>query len=162
MVIEQEEQDITKSMMDGTLSMDIVLDRDATLPSYAHEHDAGMDLVASMDATLTAFTPQAVSTGIKIAIPVGYEGQVRPRSGLSLKGVTVYNAPGTIDSFFRGEVKVIIMYIPRSQYESTYEIKKGDRIAQLVISKCERIMLNLVSSLDETERGENGFGSSGV
>jgi len=154
------------TMVDGTLLMDIVIDQDATLPSYAHENDAGMDLVASKDTVLTAFKPEAVPTGIKVAIPIGCEGQVRPRSGLSLKGVTVYNSPGTIDAGFRSEVKVILMYIPPNDDSSlpsaTFEIKKGDRIAQLIISECARVTLNPVSSLDETERGENGFGSSGV
>lgn len=151
-----------KYMYNDEVPIDVVLDINATIPSYAHPGDAGMDLVASTDMILTAFKPEAVPTGIKMAIPQGYEGQVRPRSGLSLKGVTVYNAPGTIDEGFRGEVKVILMYIPPSQDKSTYEIKKGDRIAQLVLAKCCRASLQPSLFLVETERGEGGFGSSGI
>ena len=147
---------------ENEIPIDIVLDPDSTIPSYAHVGDAGMDLVASQDTTLAAFTAQAVSTGIKISIPMGYEGQVRPRSGLSLKGVTVYNSPGTIDAIFRGEVKVILMYIPPSSDNMAYEIKKGDRIAQLVIAKCYRAQLNPALFLVETTRGAGGLGSSGI
>jgi len=144
------------------VSMDIVLDSDSTLPEYKTIGSAGMDLVASKDTTLVAFKPEAVSTGIKISIPKGYVGTVCPRSGLSLKGVTVYNAPGVVDEDFTGEVKVILMYIPTVAVNSRYEISKGERIAQLIVSKYERISLNPVLFLMETSRGANGFGSTGV
>jgi len=147
--------------VDTILPIDVTLDENAVLPEQAHLGDAGMDLVASEDVVLPAFKPVLVPTGIKMAIPFGYEGQVRPRSGLSLKGVTVWNSPGTIDALFRGEIKVILMYIPHPERGITYEIKKGDRIAQLVVAKCEQVQLNPVLFLDETVRGEGGFGSSG-
>ena len=139
---------------ENEIPIDITLDSDSTIPSYAHAGDAGMDLVASADVVLTAFTPQAVSTGIKIAIPMGYEGQVRPRSGLSLKGVTVYNAPGTINAGATEKIKVILIYIPEITFDAlsniqvignrTYEIRKGDSIAQLIVSKYNKIVLNPV------------------
>jgi dUTP pyrophosphatase len=144
-----------------SIPVDIVLAASATMPEYKTVDAAGMDLVASKDTILTAFKPEAVPTGIKIALPSGYEGQIRPRSGLSLQGVTVYNAPGTIDFGFTGEVKVILMYISSDPTQKTYEIRKGDRIAQLVLSKCHRAKLNPVLFLAETERGESGFGSTG-
>lgn len=161
MHIKINENEVTYMYADE-IPIDITLDPTSTMPSYAHSGDAGMDLVASEDIVLTPFKPEAVPTGIKIAIPVGYEGQVRPRSGLSLKGVTVYNAPGTIDCSYRGEVKAILMYIPPSADKPIYEIKKGDRIAQLVIAKCYRAQLNPALFLVETVRGEGGFGSSGI
>ena len=149
------------SSVEQALSIDVTLDEGASLPFYAHVGDAGLDLTANEDVVLTAFRPIPVSTGLKMAIPYGYEGQIRPRSGLSLKGVTVYNSPGTIDAAFRAEIKVILMYIPHPERGITYEIKKGDRIAQLVIAKCEKATLTPVLLLDDTVRGEGGLGSTG-
>ena len=101
-----------------------------------------------------------VSTGIAIAIPEGYAGFVQPRSGLAIKqGVTVLNTPGLIDSHYRGELKVALINLDP---DNVFQVNPGDRIAQLVIQKVEQVVWNVVSSLDETERGNGGFGSSGV
>lgn len=146
------------------------------LPTYAHPTDAGIDLRADFrDPTnITAhncdWDPEretfvmfsggraAIPTGLKMAIPEGYELQVRPRSGLAIKqGLTVANTPGTIDSCYRGEVMVILMNLG----DEPFEIKQGDKIAQAVLNKYEHINWNLVDKLEETDRGENGFGSTG-
>lgn len=129
-----------------------------TLPTYAHPGDAGMDLYSASDVRLWAGQREAVPTGIRVAIPDGYEMQIRPRSGLAAKhGITVLNAPGTIDAGYRGEVLVLL------HNTSTYvhEIKRGERIAQAVIAPVVRATLLEVEALDETERGEGGLGSSG-
>lgn len=129
------------------------------LPEYKTEGSAGMDLRSAVDTTLNPGCRILVPTLIQIALPKGYEAQVRPRSGLALKyGVTVLNSPGTIDSDYRGEIGVILI----NQGDKPFEIKKGDRIAQLVISRYEQIDWDPVDSLDETERGAGGFGHSGV
>jgi dUTP pyrophosphatase len=137
--------------------------KDLPAPEYATAGAAGMDLVAAVptDAPLR-LAPRdraAVPTGLVLAIPQGFEGQVRPRSGLALKnGITVLNAPGTIDSDYRGEVKVIL----HNASEETFEITRGMRIAQIVFARVEQLALQEVSSLDETARGSGGFGSTGV
>jgi len=107
---------------------------------------------------LMPFTPTICPTGLYLAIPEGYEGQVRPRIGLSLKGITVCNTPGTIDADYRGEVKVILINLSNVPFE----VNNGDRIAQLVFAKCEQAELLEVNELDKTERGEGGFGHSGI
>ncbi len=137
--------------------------RDLPAPEYATEGSAGMDLLAAVPAgepmMLVPGARAAVPTGIAFAIPQGFEGQVRPRSGLALKnGVTVLNTPGTIDSDYRGEVKVILV----NMGAETFEISRGMRIAQLVFARVEQMQLQEVSSLDETGRGSGGFGSTGV
>lgn len=136
------------------------LSGDAVVPSYAYPGDAGMDLRAIEHVTLAPFERALVSTGIAIAIPEGYAGFVQPRSGLAIKqGVTVLNTPGLIDSRYRGEVKVALINLDA---HATFEVNPGDRIAQLVIQKVECVEWSVVEKLDETERGEGGFGSSGV
>lgn len=132
---------------------------DLPLPAYATDGAAGMDVVAAEDLTLAVGGRHAVATGFAMAIPAGYEVQVRPRSGLALKhGVTCLNTPGTIDSDYRGEVKVILANLG----DAPFEIRRGDRIAQLVPAPVQRAELALVESLDETARGAGGFGSTGT
>ncbi|MBD8618157.1 dUTP diphosphatase [Sphingomonas sp. CFBP 13728] len=128
------------------------------LPAYATEGAAGMDVVAAEALTLAPGARAAVATGFAIAIPVGHEVQVRPRSGLALKhGVTCLNTPGTIDSDYRGEVKVILANLG----QDPFEIARGDRIAQLVPAVVLRATLAEVGTLGETSRGIGGFGSTG-
>ena len=128
------------------------------LPAYATEGAAGMDVLAAEDVTLAPGARHAVATGLAVAIPHGYEIQVRPRSGLALKhGVTVPNTPGTIDSDYRGELKVILI----NHGDSACEVRRGDRVAQLVLAPVTQATWLPVDELDETERGEGGFGSTG-
>ena len=128
------------------------------LPAYATDGAAGMDVVAAEALVLAPGARAAVATGFAIAIPVGYEVQVRPRSGLALKfGVTCLNTPGTIDSDYRGEVKVILANLGKEPFE----IARGDRIAQLVPAPVQRAVLDEVATLDDTARGTGGFGSTG-
>ncbi|MCZ0737496.1 dUTP diphosphatase [Phreatobacter sp. AB_2022a] len=132
------------------------------LPAHQTEGSAGMDLVAAlaedMPLVLAPAERAAVPTGLVLAIPGGFEGQVRPRSGLALKhGLTVANAPGTVDSDYRGEVKVILINLG----EQPVTIRRGERIAQLVIAPVTRAALLLAENLDETDRGSGGFGSTG-
>lgn len=127
-------------------------------PAYATEGAAGMDVVAAEDLTLAPGARHAVAIGFAMAIPVGYEVQVRPRSGLALKhGITCLNAPGTIDSDYRGEVKVILANLG----DAPFEVKRGERIAQLVPAPVQYATLDLVDDLDATARGSGGFGSTG-
>ena len=129
------------------------------LPTYATAGAAGMDVVAAEALTLAPGQRHAVATGFAMAIPEGYEVQVRPRSGLALKhGVTCLNTPGTIDSDYRGEVKVILANLG----DAPFPIARGDRIAQLVPAPVLRADLTEVASLDETVRGAGGFGSTGT
>ena len=129
------------------------------LPAYASAGAAGMDVVAAETLTLRPGARHAVATGFAIAIPPGYEVQVRPRSGLALKhGITCLNTPGTIDSDYRGEVKVILANLG----DESFDIKRGDRIAQLVPAPVQRAAFAEVETLDETVRGTGGFGSTGV
>lgn len=131
------------------------------LPSYQTTHAAAMDAHAFLPEgplALAPFERVAVPTGLFLAIPKGYELQVRSRSGLSLKhGIVVVNSPGTIDADYRGELKVLVANISNE----IYKIQDGDRIAQLVVAKCEHAEWEEVSQLDETERGEGGFGHTG-
>ena len=128
------------------------------LPSYATEHAAGMDVVAAEDVTLRPGWRHAVATGFAIAIPEGYEVQVRPRSGLALKhGITCLNTPGTIDADYRGEVKIILANLGTA----VVELARGERIAQLVPAPVQRATFVEVAELDDTARGEGGFGSTG-
>ncbi|MBC7328152.1 dUTP diphosphatase [bacterium] len=131
--------------------------KDIPLPSYITPYSSGVDLRSAIDCTLKKGEIKVIPCGIKIAIPPGYEGQVRARSGLASKGIIVPNAPGTIDADYRGEVKVILANIG----EEDFQIKRGDRIAQLVLARVERIEWE-EGNLDETERGECGFGHSGL
>ena len=136
------------------------LDPTIELPSYAYAGDAGLDLRSSEDVTLEPFERRLISTGLAIAIPEGYAGFVQPRSGMALKhGLSMANTPGLIDSHYRGELKVIAINLdPREPIS----IKRGDRIAQLVIQQVPVVSLVEVEELDETDRGTGGFGSSGV
>ena len=128
------------------------------LPAYATEHAAGMDVVAAESLTLAPGGRHAVATGFAIAIPEGYEIQVRPRSGLALKhGITCLNTPGTIDCDYRGEVKVILANLG----DEPFEIVRGERIAQLVPAPVLRARFEEVQDLDDTIRGAGGFGSTG-
>lgn len=132
--------------------------KDLPLPSYATEGSAGLDLRAAEAFVLKPGAWALVATGIAIALPQGFEAQVRPRSGLAVKhGVTVLNAPGTIDADYRGEIKVPII----NHGKEEFAIARGDRIAQMVIAPVAIASLTEVDSLEETERGANGFGSSG-
>lgn len=131
--------------------------QDIPLPSYITPHSSGMDLRSAVDCLLKKGEIRVIPCGIRIAIPPGYEGQVRARSGLAMKGIIVPNAPGTIDADYRGEVKVILANIG----EEDFPIKRGDRIAQLVIAPVVEAEWE-EGSLDETERGEGGFGHSGI
>lgn len=143
------------------------LDKDLPLPKYESDGAAGIDVYASHDCKISTLEPTMVSTGIAVACDFGYEVQVRPRSGLAAKhGVTVVNSPGTIDCDYRGEVKVILQLLgirhdhPLST-ERTLEIKRGDRIAQLVVKPAPQVTITEVDELDDTKRGEDGFGSTG-
>ena len=128
------------------------------VPAYASDGAAGMDVVAAEDLDLAPGARHAVATGFAIAIPEGYEVQVRPRSGLAIKhGISVPNTPGTIDSDYRGEVKVIMI----NHGDQPFPIRRGERIAQLVPAAVTRAEFEEVASLDETERGAGGFGSTG-
>lgn len=128
------------------------------LPSYATEGAAGMDVVAAEDLILAPGQRAAVATGFAVAIPPGYEIQVRPRSGLALKfGVTCLNTPGTIDSDYRGEIRVILANLG----QEPFAVVRGERIAQLVPAPVQRATLDEVESLDDTARGSGGFGSTG-
>ncbi len=129
------------------------------LPAYASPGAAGMDVVAAETLTLRPGTRHAIATGFAMAIPPGYEVQVRPRSGLALKhGITCLNTPGTIDSDYRGEVKVILANLS----DESFAVKRGDRIAQLVPAAVQRASFAEVDKLDDTARGIGGFGSTGV
>ena len=128
------------------------------LPAYATEGAAGMDIVSAEDVTLAPGARHAVATGLSVAIPAGYEIQVRPRSGLALKhGISIPNTPGTIDSDYRGELKVILI----NHGAEPFAIARGDRVAQLVLAPVTQAAWNEVADLDETERGAGGFGSTG-
>ena len=132
---------------------------DAVLPSYAHPSDAGMDVRSVEDVTLAPGKRALVHTGLVMLLLPMYEAQVRPRSGLALKsGVTVLNTPGTIDSGYRGEVGVILINLG----ETEFQVRKGDKIAQLVIAPVTQPDVAEVFEIDETDRGSSGFGSTGV
>lgn len=136
------------------------LDKGLPLPAYAHVGDAGMDLYAAEDVELAPFERTLVPTGIAVAIPVGYAGFVQPRSGLAIKqGLSLVNTPGLIDSHYRGEIKVIAINLDPVQPIS---ITRGDKIAQFVIQPVTYADLVEAEELDETVRGEGGFGSTGV
>jgi dUTP pyrophosphatase len=136
------------------------LDPDLPLPAYARPGDAGVDLVAREDVVLAPAGGRAlVPTGIAIALPDGYAGFVQPRSGLAVKhGVTCLNTPGLIDSGYRGELKVCLVNHDPTE---PFAVKRGERIAQLVVQAVEQVEFVEVEALDESERGDKGFGSSG-
>ena len=134
---------------------------DLPLPAYMSEGAAGMDLYANVkeEVTVKKDSIKLIPTGIRIALPEGFEAQIRPRSGLALKnGISLVNSPGTIDSDYRGEIGVIVINLG----ENDFVVKRGDRIAQMVINRYEKVEWTECADLDETERGEGGFGHSGV
>ena len=138
----------------------VVREKNVTLPKYETEGSAGLDVRANITEpiVLKSLERVLIPTGLKIAIPEGYEVQVRPRSGLAIKhGITMLNSPGTIDSDYRGEIKVIAVNLSNE----TYTIEPNERIAQLVLNKVEQIELVEVDELDATNRGEGGFGHTG-
>ena len=145
----------------NTTLVKVVNNGNQELPMYATPQSAGMDLRANIESPISLFPMERklVPTGLHIALPVGFEAQIRPRSGLALKhGITVLNSPGTVDADYRGEVMVLLINLS----DQAFEIKPGERIAQMVIARHEQIQWSLVKSLDDTERGEGGFGHSGI
>ena len=134
------------------------MEDDVKLPHYEHEGDAGMDIYAYEDALLKPLERKLIRTGFQIAVPKGYEAQIRPKSGLALEhGITMANSPGTIDHQYRGEVKIIVVNLGSKDFK----VEKGKKIAQMVINKIENAEFEEVSALDETKRGAGGFGSTG-
>jgi dUTP pyrophosphatase len=137
------------------------LNQNAVMPAYATSHAAGMDVAACLDETVTVapFSTALVPTGFAIELPEGYEAQLRPRSGLALRHmISLPNTPATIDADYRGEVKVILI----NYGKEPFMVKHGDRIAQMVVSRVDRVVLEEVGQLSETPRGEGGFGHTGV
>lgn len=136
------------------------LDKDLPMPAYAHEGDAGLDLFSAADVTLAPFERALVPTGVAVAIPLGHAGFVQPRSGLALRrGLSFVNTPGLIDCRYRGEIKIIAINLDPLV---SIEIKRGERIAQLVVQPIVHCEPTEVDGLDDTARGEGGFGSTGL
>ena len=135
------------------------LDRGLPLPSYAHPGDAGADLYSAVDLALAPGERALVPTGIAIALPTGYVALVHPRSGLAAKhGISIVNTPGTVDAGYRGEIKVLLVNLDRSE---PVELRRGDRVAQLVIQRVERAGFVEVDALPDSSRGAGGYGSTG-
>lgn len=146
-------------MSGSDISIPLALEEGAHLPSYATEGSAGMDLRIIESVTLGPGERKLARTGLRAAIPFGYEGQVRPRSGLALKkGISMVNTPGTIDSDYRGEIGIILINLG----QDVVQLSEGERVAQLVICPIARAAWQVVDSLDATERGGGGFGSTGT
>ena len=142
------------------MKVDIVNKGSQPIPEYATEQSAGVDLRANIEdgILLEPLSRALVGTGLYIQLPKGFEAQIRPRSGLAAKhGITVLNAPGTIDADYRGEIKVILINLSHQ----SFVVNPGERIAQMVIATHEKVEFNVVDKLDETVRGEGGFGSTG-
>lgn len=137
-----------------------LLDPELPVPAYAKPGDAGADLRSRIDFELEPGERALVPTGVAIALPEGYVGLVHPRSGLATKnGITIVNAPGTVDSGYRGELMVTLLNTDKTK---SFHVQRGDRIAQLVIQKYEHATFTVVDELEQTERGSSGFGSSGI
>ena len=135
------------------------LDRDLPLPAYAHPGDAGADLLTTVDVTLAPGERMLVPTGIAVALPEGYAAFVHPRSGLAARhGVSIVNTPGTIDAGYRGEIKVLLVNLDPTE---PVELRRGDRVAQLVLQRVERASFTEVESLPASARGVGGYGSTG-
>ena len=135
------------------------LNSDSKLPEFAHKGDAGADIFSAEHTEISPGEIKLVATGLKLAIPEGYEAQVRPKSGLALNhGISMANTPGTIDAGYRGELKVILI----NHGKELFKIEKGQKIAQLVFNKIELPEFEIVENLDETIRSEKGFGSTGL
>lgn len=142
------------------MKVKIINNSNYPVPAYATEQSAGMDLKASIEepVVLEPLGRALIPTGLHIALPAGFEAQIRPRSGLAAKfGVTVLNTPGTIDADYRGEIKVILVNLSNTPFT----VNPGERIAQMVVARYEQVQWELTDSLDSTERGEGGFGSTG-
>jgi dUTP pyrophosphatase len=149
----------TEVFQAGSVPLRITLEPGAQAPDYATEGSAGLDLRSIEEAVFAPGERRLVRTGIRVEIPSGYEGQVRARSGLALRhGIALVNAPGTIDSDYRGEIAVIMINLG----QDVVKLEMGERIAQLVICPVARAVVQIVDSLDSTERGEGGFGSTGT
>ncbi len=134
------------------------VDKDLPTPKYSHSGDAGMDIYSVEQGVLEPGEYKLFSAGIKVAIPDGHEIQIRPRSGLALKhGISIVNAPGTIDVGYRGLIGVVLINLGKE----TYEVKRGDRIAQMVLKRFEQAEIIEVEELEDTSRGEGGYGSTG-
>ena len=145
-----------RKMQDVTIPVQLA--EGATVPSYQTPGAAGMDLCCNEDVALAPMERKLVPTGVRLAIPEGYEGQVRPRSGLALRhGVSMVNSPGTIDSDYRGEIKVLLINFG----SESVRFGRGERVGQLVVCPVARAELKVVDELDGTQRGEGGFGSTG-
>lgn len=141
------------------MKVKIINNSNNPLPSYKTRGASGMDVYSKNSLTISPMGRALVQTGLYMEVPEGFEIQVRPRSGLALKnGITVLNTPGTIDSDYRGELGVILVNLS----SESFEIKEGDRIAQIVLSRVESITWDMVLLLNESERGDNGFGSTGI
>ena len=135
------------------------LNQDVILPSYAHPEDAGMDIFSAEEKTIPAGKWALVKAGFSMELPAGFEAQVRSKSGLSLNsGIIVWNSPGTIDENYRGEVGVILMNVS----DNDYKVELNQKIAQMVINKVEHFKVEVVEELSSTERGQGGFGSTGL
>ena len=146
--------------MDNVININTVNTTDLELPRHETDFSAGVDLRADVQepVTIAPMERKLIGTGLKIALPEGFEAQVRPRSGLAYKhGITVLNSPGTIDADYRGELKVLLINLG----DSNFEIKRGERIAQMVVAPYQKIKLIETDSLDETHRGSGGYGSTG-
>ena len=131
------------------------------MPKYQTKQSAGLDLCAFLDEELILkpMDRKLIGTGLYIALPEGFEAMIRPRSGMAFKhGITVINSPGTIDADYRGEIKIALVNLS----QENFTIKNGDRVAQMVVNKYEQVSFNLTDSLDDTERGEGGYGHTGV
>ena len=142
------------------LNVKIINQSKHNLPAYETIHSAGMDLRSNLDTqvTIKPLERAIIPTGLFIELPEGYEAQIRPRSGLAAKtGVTVLNSPGTIDADYRGEIKIILVNLSNAEFI----IRDGERIAQMIVSKHERVKWNIASKLETTDRGEGGFGHTG-
>jgi dUTP pyrophosphatase len=143
------------------INLSVINKSNNPLPKYQTKKSSGVDLCAFLlsDLVLKPNDRRLIGTGLHIALPDGYEAQIRPRSGLAYKhGITIINSPGTIDADYRGEIKIALI----NHSNEDFVIKNGDRIAQMVISKYEQISFSLTESLDETERGEGGYGHTGI
>ncbi len=131
---------------------------EAQVPSYAHKGDSGLDVYSTENSVIRPGERKLISTGLVFEIPQGYEGQLRPKSGMALNyGITLLNTPGTLDSPYRGELKIIVINLGNE----TYEIRRGSKICQIVFSKVEEVEFEETDQLDETTRKEGGFGSTG-
>ena len=143
----------------GDLVVPVVLDDDSLAPVYAHPGDAGADLRCRDDVTIAPGHRETVATGVRIALPDGYAAFVHPRSGLAARhGITVLNAPGTVDAGYRGEIRITLL---NTDLEQALTLRRGDRIAQLVVQRVERVTFTVVEELDTSPRGAGGFGSTG-